>query len=209
MSEHQPIDPHTENDPPTEECILRAAMERFAHYGFHKTTMAEIATDCTMSAGNLYRYFPGKMEIAAAIAERYTDHIGEQLRETLRAPGLSPTERLRTYLMKELELTFVPRDTSDKIFELAQMIHAERKDVLDKQRLRTISDITEILSMGNASGDFDIANVADAAEAIYEATVVFRHSYINTQFDRAKLERRLAGVCQLLCQGISVQPKRA
>ena len=44
--------------------ILDKAFLRFGRFGFGKTTMAEIAKDCDMSAGNLYRYFDNKKEIA-------------------------------------------------------------------------------------------------------------------------------------------------
>ena len=44
--------------------ILDAASRRFLHYGYGKTTMSEIAKDCNMSTGNLYRYFPSKLDIA-------------------------------------------------------------------------------------------------------------------------------------------------
>ncbi|GAV21360.1 bacterial regulatory proteins, TetR family [Mariprofundus micogutta] len=38
------------------ERIVAAARQRFSHYGYGKTTMAEIASDCQMSVGNLYRF---------------------------------------------------------------------------------------------------------------------------------------------------------
>ena len=51
----------------THQKIIDAAKRRFMHYGYTKTTMAELASDCEMSPGNLYRYFPGKLDIAEAI----------------------------------------------------------------------------------------------------------------------------------------------
>ncbi len=42
------------------EKIMEAAMARFSYYGFGKTTMAEIAKDCGMSAANIYRFFENK-----------------------------------------------------------------------------------------------------------------------------------------------------
>jgi len=33
--------------------------------------MAEVATDCSMSAANLYRYFENKLEIGIAIANQF------------------------------------------------------------------------------------------------------------------------------------------
>jgi len=50
--------------------ILEAAERRFAHYGYGKTTMAEIAQDADMSVGNLYRFFRNKEAIALAGTER-------------------------------------------------------------------------------------------------------------------------------------------
>ena len=52
------------------EKIMQAARARFAHYGYPKTTIADVAADCAMSPGNLYRFFKGKIDIAAEIARR-------------------------------------------------------------------------------------------------------------------------------------------
>ncbi len=58
---------------------MEAAKKRFSHFGYAKTTMAEVASDCSMSPGNLYRFFPGKLDIAESIAtedyERHLDHL--------------------------------------------------------------------------------------------------------------------------------------
>ncbi len=51
----------------TRDRILQAAMTRIKHYGYGKTTMAEIAADCDMSPGNIYRFFEAKIDIAEAI----------------------------------------------------------------------------------------------------------------------------------------------
>ena len=50
--------------------ILDAAARCFARAGFHQTSMQEICAEAGMSPGNLYRYFPSKEAIIAAITER-------------------------------------------------------------------------------------------------------------------------------------------
>src|SRR5271168_4948661 len=61
--------------------IIEAAKKRFSHFGYAKTTMAEVAADCSMSPGNLYRFFPGKLDIAESIAtDDYAKHL-EHLRK--------------------------------------------------------------------------------------------------------------------------------
>ncbi len=50
--------------------ILNAAEHCIVRTGFHKMTMQDIAAECGMSPGNLYRYFPSKDAIVAGLAER-------------------------------------------------------------------------------------------------------------------------------------------
>jgi len=49
--------------------ILAAAAHCFARDGFHGTSMQKICTEAQMSPGALYRYFPSKESIIAAIIE--------------------------------------------------------------------------------------------------------------------------------------------
>src|ERR1700685_121988 len=86
--------------------IIDAAAKRFSHFGYAKTTMAEIATDCEMSPGNLYRFFPGKLDIAESIAtEDYERHL-DHLRKIALAPNQTARERLHELLFEELRRTY-------------------------------------------------------------------------------------------------------
>jgi len=59
--------------------ILEAARRCVARSGFHQTSMQDICTEAGMSPGNLYRYFPSKEAIIAAIAERDRAEVGAEL----------------------------------------------------------------------------------------------------------------------------------
>ena len=59
--------------------ILEAARRCVSRSGFHQASMQEICAEAGMSPGNLYRYFPSKEAIIAAIAERDRAEVGEQL----------------------------------------------------------------------------------------------------------------------------------
>ena len=50
--------------------VLDAAESCFRQHGFHATSMAQIAASAKMSVGHIYRYFPSKDDIIAAIVER-------------------------------------------------------------------------------------------------------------------------------------------
>ena len=49
--------------------ILEVARRRFSHYGYDKTTMAEIAEDAGMAVGTLYLFFKNKQDIVMAFGE--------------------------------------------------------------------------------------------------------------------------------------------
>jgi TetR/AcrR family transcriptional regulator, transcriptional repressor of aconitase len=51
--------------------IMDAAVACFARDGFHRTTMADIVAETGLSAGAIYRYFPAKEDIVAAIAAEH------------------------------------------------------------------------------------------------------------------------------------------
>ena len=55
--------------------ILDAARAEFARNGFHATSMDDIIRAAGMSPGGVYRYFPGKEAIIAAIAEQVVGEL--------------------------------------------------------------------------------------------------------------------------------------
>ena len=69
----------------TREQILDAATNRIKHYGYGKTTMSEIAGDCGMSAGNIYRFFASKLDIAEAMARQFNSDLYQTYSEIARS----------------------------------------------------------------------------------------------------------------------------
>jgi AcrR family transcriptional regulator len=51
--------------------IMDAAITCFAREGFHRATMQDIVAETGLSAGAIYRYFPSKEDIVAAIAAEH------------------------------------------------------------------------------------------------------------------------------------------
>ena len=73
--------------------------------------MAEVAADCGMSPGNLYRLFPGKLDIAEAIASaEYQLHL-EDMRKLLVAPR--DAVRWALYYPPVIDLQSLQNQTAD------------------------------------------------------------------------------------------------
>ena len=65
------------------EQILAAAIRRFSHYGFNKTSMSEIAEDIKLSKANLYYYYPDKFSLIEAIADFLTEESSKRVEELI------------------------------------------------------------------------------------------------------------------------------
>ena len=61
----------------TRELILQKSEELFRHFGFGKTTVADIAKDLDMSTANIYKFFPSKEAIIEASGERNLNAMKE------------------------------------------------------------------------------------------------------------------------------------
>jgi AcrR family transcriptional regulator len=65
------------------EQVLRAAWACFGRNGFHATTMADVIAESGLSAGAVYRYFPGKADLVRATADRALGQVGGTVDELL------------------------------------------------------------------------------------------------------------------------------
>ncbi len=186
--------------------IVAAAKKRFYHFGYGKTTMAEVASDCDMSPGNLYRFFPGKLDIAEAIATADFERQLVNLRAIARQPGKSARARLSDLLFDELRRTYARLENDPRVFEIARVIAAERPGfgnwMLENQRLILV----EILSDGEAAGEFAVPDKPFTAEMIQSATMKFHYPQLFSKLTLPRLERELEGVLGLLLNGIAARP---
>ncbi len=187
--------------------IVAAAKKRFTHFGYGKTTMAEIAADCGMSPGNLYRFFPGKLDIAEAIARDDFERVLVGLRQIARQPGKSARERLHDFLFDELRRTYARLENDPRVFEMARVIAAERPSfgnwMLDQQR----RILVEMLEDGEAGNEFRIPDKMFTAEMIQSATMKFHYPQLFSKLTLPRLERELEGVFHLLVNGLGVRSK--
>ena len=182
--------------------ILEAAFTRFGHYGYNKTTMAEIAEDAGMSAANLYRYFENKQEIAAACASRCMCQRIDLLRDTVRHTGHSASERLHNYVMTMLIDCHETFSDETKINEVVTFITNERTDLIYQKIEAQHSLISEILAYGNQTGEFDVEDVITTAKSIYTAIVVFDVPLFMSLYPLEEFKEKARNVVNLILEGL-------
>jgi len=186
----------------TRQKIIEAARERFAHYGYGKTTMADVAEDCAMSPGNLYRYFSGKLDIAEEIARAASIRTTEELSHILVNTDRSAAERLHDFLFHDLRATFHALEKDPKLVEMAQIITTERPQFHDEGLERERAILYRIIEYGNHTEEFEVADPLFVAEMIQSATLKFSYPQLFSRLSLERLERELEGVYQLILAGL-------
>ena len=186
----------------TREKIIDAARERFRHYGYPKTTIAELADDCAMSPGNIYRFFKGKIDIAVEIARREALNAVDVLDKVLACPHRGSRQRLEEVIFADLRYTYHLLENQPKTLELAQIVVNDRPQFQIESLRRERRLFQRILHEGNASGEFSIDNVPAATIAVHAATTKYRYAQLFTNQSLVELERELAHVLTVLMRGL-------
>jgi AcrR family transcriptional regulator len=181
--------------------ILDAAQRRFEHYGYNKTTMAELAKDCKMSAANLYRYFENKLDIGAHLTRGSFGEEEARLRQVVARKELSGAERLREFVLESLRHTYRVAQRP-RVDEMVEAICKEHTGVLEQNRAIRHRLLVALIAEANASGEFDVEDPATAAEGILAATVLFKYPPFVRDHPLEHFERRARIVTDLMLQGL-------
>lgn len=195
---------HTETDPAKEirRCILAAATQRFTQFGYNKTTMAEIAEDCDMSAANLYRFFKNKLDIGANLACGCLDTKLMLIEETVQQHQRPAADRLRDVVMQTLEYTHGQWADNPRMNEMVNAICDARLDIVDNHKQSEHHLLVDLLEDGIQSGEFDVTDVHDTASAIATAITAFSMPLMMPLCSIDEFEQRAESVIRLMLNGL-------
>ena len=192
----------------TRDRILHAAMARIKHYGYGKTTMAEIAADCDMSPGNIYRFFEAKIDIAEAMARQHYAEEHAELAAIARKKDTPADKRLRDIFFKRMRDGYTLFAENAKILEVAEVLTHERPMFANEQMALERVFLTAVLEDGEKAGLFAAGDHAFIAEMIQSATMKFALPQLFSKLTLPKLERELEGVLNLILNGLYVRPEK-
>lgn len=181
----------------TAKLILDAASKRFLHYGYGKTTMSEIAGDCNMSTGNLYRYFPSKLDIAEAFVRLLRANHVERLKQAARKAE-TPQEKLRAVLQTKFRLAYERFHNRPKAYELSAALMRERPEFADEWESHEGEIISAVLEEGEAAGVFEPRDQRRLAKIIQDAVYRFGAPSVFHEGDYEILAAELDEVIEMI-----------
>jgi AcrR family transcriptional regulator len=138
----------------TKDSILNVATKLFSRFGFHKTSMDEIAKIARKAKGSLYYHFASKEELFKEVVSIEMTDLKNRLNIIVANPDLSATEKIKKYLVSRMEIL----NGAANYHETLKADFFEHFDFIDD--LRTELDawekekLKEIFSQGVSSGEF-------------------------------------------------------
>ncbi len=138
----------------TRDKIISVATKLFSRFGFHKTSMDEIAKIARKAKGSLYYYFASKEELFKEVVAQEIENLKMQLSVIVNDEKLTPDTKIKKYLLKRMEVLNSAANYHETLkadfFEHFDFIDDLRKDLDEWEKLK----IGQIIEEGINSGEF-------------------------------------------------------
>lgn len=183
--------------------LLDEAESHFRHYGYTKTTVADLARAIDVSPAYVYRFFDSKQAIGEAVCAKTLGQICSSL-QAIEAEPLSASERLRriyrTMVACGLELYFSERRLHDIVVAAIDGHWGSVQGYLDN--LQAL--VRRIVVAGRESGEFERKTpLDDLCAAIFCTLKPFGHPILLEQTDRDTLQADAEQVANLVLRSLA------
>ena len=180
--------------------ILHIADKLFARYGYQKTTMDDIASDCKMAKSSLYYYFQNKDDIFAEVIKQDSIIFRQKINEAV-ASALQPQDKIIAYVYSRLkhlrDLTNYYTTLTDEYLDHYLFIEETRNDFYKYEKEKLI----ELLRFGAEQGKFNVPDPDLTARVISIIVKGLEYPLLISQSD-INLEIEIPRLLNVLFEGI-------
>ncbi len=160
--------------------ILIEAERLFRHFGYAKTTVADIADACRMSSANVYRFFASKSQINEAICDRIISDLEGRLHR-IAAADIPASERLTKFIELTAHHTVETYVHEKKVHDMVVVAMEQQWGSIGRHLQATTAIIADIIASGVASGEFRRQDPYRAAKCVHSALAAFSHPVVVAQ----------------------------
>lgn len=188
--------------PDTRGRILDAAAALLRRHGPDKLTVLDVAKRLGMSHGNVYRHFPSKQALRAAVAEDWLAAVTAPLAGVV-AQDDPPAVRLAAWLRMLAAIKRRKVLEDPEMFAGFHRVATESPEVIAAHLAHMVEQVAAILAAGKADGSLPLVTDPEAdARAVLTATLRFHHpDLVPGTGDAATAEADLARITALLLRG--------
>lgn len=144
--------------------IINEATKYFAKYGYHHTTLDEVAGELGIRKATIYYYFRSKEEILRTILKESMNSMDELLE--LEKSSLPPREKLHLFIRNVVEYCCNDAELTKLSFEQMMAIPQRTRNAIIRKQKRIYILLQNIISQGIEEGNFSVKDVGMASHAI-------------------------------------------
>ncbi|MEM7668244.1 MAG: TetR/AcrR family transcriptional regulator [Pseudomonadota bacterium] len=157
-------------------CLIRDQAEKlFGHFGFSKTSVGDIAKACSMSTGNIYRFFRNKQAVGIAVVENYFDLQAQKMLDARHGTQGTAQTKIRATITAGVRHLVDTMDGNPRLFEMSEFIceDPEGAVILDTHRRFKHQVLSELVAEGVAGGELISDDPARDGWTLLLATTAF------------------------------------
>lgn len=139
--------------PTRKAAIIDAAVDLFAHKGYHATTVRDIAGESGMLSGSLYAHISSKEDLLFEIVERAANEFTVAAEPIVHGPGTA-ADKLRRAMAAHVDVVAGDLAAATVFLHEWRALSPERQQAAAALRDRYESLLGEIIAAGVASGEF-------------------------------------------------------
>lgn len=183
--------------------IVKAGSHLFSHFGYDKTSVADIAREIDVSSAYVYKFFESKAAIGEAVSSALLEELDAHLWRIARGSG-TPKARFRLVLEQISSLSKASYFSSRRLHDLtAQAIRLKWQAVTThKTEMKNV--LRHIIMDGQVSGDFAARDSEAAAWAIVDAIYIMAHPLIIEEMLDQDHDLRVTRLARFLEDGLRV-----
>jgi AcrR family transcriptional regulator len=198
----------TPEGPLTREQILEAAEEALRRFGPGKATVVDVARALGVSHGSVYRHFPSKAALRAAVTAAWLTRISGSL-EIVADTETPALERLHRWLRELIDTKRGKAAEDPELFETYVLLTIEQEQVTAAHIDELIAQLTRIVADGVQRGELVSEDPAVAGRAILHATGRFHNPANRGEWDDPEIDAQFDAVWELLQRGLTKGIKKA
>ncbi|MBU2492606.1 MAG: TetR/AcrR family transcriptional regulator [Bacteroidetes bacterium] len=192
------------------EQIKKASMNSFARYGYHKTTLDDIADQLGIKKNSLYYYFPSKEAIFNEIVVEEADLFIESL--------IDEIEKAKT-IDKKINIIihnmiYYAKEKSNLLTMPLKVIIEIGEIIENSHKVFTVSTkkiIKNVLTDGVNSGELKKHNTAELADNIFSFIDALQYKEFHSnqitsvnEIDFPNIEKKVVSIVNLVLKGLKV-----
>ena len=183
--------------------ILSVANKLFSRFGFHKTSMDEIAKIARKAKGSLYYHFTNKEELFKEVVSKEIVNLKNQLSIIVNNTDLNASEKIKKYLIKRMEVLHDAANYHETLkadfFEHFDFIDDLRNELDEWEK----ANLKNILLQGVDKGEFA---AVDDIEVLLDVFIMVLKGLETPFFLQNKFEKYspyFEGLMVILTKGLS------